>query len=202
MIIFGVRGNISSADAMVAKFHELMSLSKKSPGSVSKAIGDLSPIYPLPLEKRSKRASYQNTSNDWLHHCRFHNNRDIEIFELLAKDMQSAKPKFGSIKSIKELYKNKVGKEAAVHKYYVLRRHEPSNLIPAHLHKDGLRHIHPDPEQARSITAREAARLQTFPDDFVFKGSRSDVFKMIGNAVPPNFGAIIAKNVKSVFTDK
>ena len=178
-----------------------MSLSKKSPGSVFKAIGDLSPIYPLPIENRSNRISYQNTRNDWLHHCRFHNNRDIEIFELLARDLQSANPRYSSVKSIKELYRNKVGKEAAVHKYYVLRNHEPSNLIPAHLHKDGLRHIHPDPEQARSITAREAARLQTFPDDFVFKGSRSDIFKMIGNAVPPKFGAIIAKNLKSVFID-
>ena len=107
-------------------------------------------------------------------------------------------PKYTSINAIKDLYTEKVGKTAAVHKYYVLRNNEPSNLIPAHLHKDGLRHIHPDPDQARSITAREAARLHTFPDTFVFKGSRSDIFKMIGNAVPPEFGSIIAKNVKAV----
>ena len=201
IIIFGVRTDIPSADLKVEKFHKLMRLSKKTSGSVMNAIGDLSPIYPLALENRSKRVSHKNTSNDWLHHSRFHNNRDIEIFELLARDMQSTEPKYASINSIKELYRQKVGKEAAVHKYYVLRNHEPSNLIPAHLHKDGLRHIHPDPEQARSITAREAARLQTFPDDFVFKGSRSDVFKMIGNAVPPKFGAIIASNVLSVFTN-
>ena len=198
VIIFGVRSDTSSAEAKVKEFHSLMRASKKSPSSVYDAIGDLSPIYPLTAEKRTKRLSHHNLSNDWLHHCRFHNNRDIEIFELLARDLQSLSPKYTSINAIKDLYTEKVGKTAAVHKYYVLRNNEPSNLIPAHLHKDGLRHIHPDPDQARSITAREAARLQTFPDNFVFKGSRSDIFKMIGNAVPPEFGSIIAKNVKAV----
>lgn len=67
-----------------------------------------------------------------------------------------------------------------------------SNLIPAHLFKDGLRHIHPDPEQARTITVREAARLQTFPDDYYFNCSQTDAFKMIGNAVPPLFAKKVA----------
>lgn len=198
VIIFGLRNDTISAEDKVNKFHDLMRSSKKLPSSVSDAIGDLSPIHPLSAEERTKRLSHNNLSNDWLHHCRFHNDRDIEIFELLARDLQSKSPKFTSISAIKDLYTEKVGKKAAVHKYYVLRNNEPSNLIPAHLHKDGLRHIHPDPDQARSITAREAARLQTFPDDFIFKGSRSDIFKMIGNAVPPKFGSIIAKNVKEV----
>ncbi len=67
-----------------------------------------------------------------------------------------------------------------------------SNLIPAHLFKDGLRHIHPDPEQARTITVREAARLQTFPDNYYFNCSQTDAFKMIGNAVPPLFAKKVA----------
>ena len=72
-----------------------------------------------------------------------------------------------------------------VHKYHVIRWDEPSNLIPAHLYKDGLRHIHPDSKQLRTITVREAARLQTFDDDYVFEGSNVETYKMIGNAVPP-----------------
>jgi len=76
-----------------------------------------------------------------------------------------------------------------------LRKDKPSNLIPAHLYKDGLRHIHPDPKQARSITVREAARLQGFPDDFEFLGSMTDQYKMIGNAVPPKFSDIIARSL-------
>tara|TARA_B100001027_G_scaffold188665_1_gene141840 strand:- start:401 stop:652 length:252 start_codon:yes stop_codon:yes gene_type:complete len=79
-----------------------------------------------------------------------------------------------------------------------LRRDEPSNIIPAHIYKDGLRHIHPDSKQARSITVREAARLMTFPDSYKLKGSRGDKYKMLGNAVPPEFSKIIAKVIEKV----
>jgi len=72
---------------------------------------------------------------------------------------------------------------------------KPSNTIPAHLYKDGLRHIHPDYKQARSITPREAARLQTFDDDFEFLGSQGACYKMIGNAVPPLLSHKIAQSV-------
>lgn len=63
----------------------------------------------------------------------------------------------------------------------------------AHLYKDGLRHIHPDSNQARSITVREAARLQTFDDDYEFISSAGDNYKMIGNAVPPRFSEKLAE---------
>lgn len=86
-------------------------------------------------------------------------------------------------------------------RFYVLRWKEPSNLIPEHLYKDGLRHIHPDPEQARSITVREAARLQTFPDDYEFiSGSNLD-YKMIRNAVPL-FAKIIADNIYTLLFER
>ena len=88
---------------------------------------------------------------------------------------------------LKKLYKEKTGKDSNVHKYHVLRWDKPSTTIPAHLKKDGLRHIHPDPEQKRSITVREAARIQTFDDDFLFNESMGKSFEMIGNAVPPYF---------------
>ena len=80
----------------------------------------------------------------------------------------------------------------------MLRWDEQSNLIPAHLFKDGLRHIHPDGKQARSITVREAARLQGFPDDYEFIGTQADEYKMIGNAVPPIFSEKLAQAVYSL----
>ena len=115
-----------------------------------------------------------------------------KIFAMLARDIESGENKYVSIDALKKLYTEVTGHVSSVHKYHVIRWDEPSNLIPAHLYKDGLRHIHPDPEQARSITVREAARLQGFPDSYVFTGTQADAYKMIGNAVPPIFSKILA----------
>ena len=64
-----------------------------------------------------------------------------------------------------------------------------------------MRHIHPDPKQARSITPREAARLQTFPDDFEFLGAMMSQYKMIGNAVPVDFARIIATALYKLYSN-
>ena len=118
--------------------------------------------------------------------------------DILKKD--GHKYSHHSTDSLKELYTKMTGKKSNIHKYYVLRWDEPSNTIPAHLYKDGMRHIHPDPTQARSITVREAARLQTFADDFEFLGPMMAQYKMIGNAVPSDFAKIIAKAIQKIMT--
>ena len=143
----------------------------------------------------------KNINLTW-HIPRKHNLRDQNIFRILADDIESGKNAFTNTEKLKELYYKTTGKKSNVHKYYVLRKDEPSNTIPAHLHKDGLRHIHPDSKQSRSITVREAARLQSFPDDFVFCGSQSDAYKMIGNAVPPLFARIVAECVYTIIKER
>jgi DNA (cytosine-5)-methyltransferase 1 len=141
----------------------------------------------------NSKLSHGPTRSKFKNHVpRFHNDRDIETFKLLSEDLKSGQNKYQSIAALKQLYIDRTGKSSSVHKYHVLKPNEPSNTIPAHLYKDGLRHIHWDPKQSRSITVREAARLQGFDDDFEFLGSMGDQYKMIGNAVPPLFAKKLA----------
>ena len=170
--------------------------------TVKDAIGDLPPLYPYPVHKPHSKEMVSHRSSpecDAINHSpRFHNARDIDIFRLLAEDIASGECKYTDTHELIKLYQEKTSRNSAIYKYYVLRWDEPSNTIPAHLYKDGLRHIHPDPKQARSITVREAARLQTFPDDYVFVGSQMSQYKMIGNAVPPLFANILAQSLLKI----
>ena len=159
---------------------------------------DLPKLYPVNEDIKINGGRTRHTIPDSTipnHIARWQNDRDIGIFKLLTEDIESGRNQYTSIAALKELYTEMTGRKSNVHKYHVIRWDAPSNLIPAHLYKDGLRHIHPDSKQQRTITVREAARLQTFSDDYVFTGSNMELYKMIGNAVPPLFAKCCAEAV-------
>lgn len=155
--------------------------------TVEEAIGDLEVVTPIfdPDKRRNRKAYEELDSTVSWHEPRYHNIRDMETYKLLAEDIENEKFEYTDSKALSKLYEERVGSKSPIHRYYVLRRNEPSTTIIAHLYKDGNRFIHYDSKQARTITPREAARLQSFPDDYEFVGSQTSTYQMIGNAVPP-----------------
>lgn len=199
----------SDAELLLNKFYDEILVKKKCEHAVTvrKAIGDLPKLYPLekPVKIDGKIYSHTFAPTEYPvknHIPRYSSPRDIEIFKLLAKDIESGTNRYVSADELKRLYTEMTGKKSNVHKYHVIRWGEPSNTIPAHLYKDGLRHIHPDSNQARTITVREAARLQSFPDDFEFITNTAMDYKMIGNAVPPLFAKLLANSIYELLFDK
>ncbi len=82
-------------------------------------------------------------------------------------------------------------------RWWKLKANGPVRTLTAHIGKDTYTHIHYDSDQARVITVREAARLQSFPDGFVFAGTMNPAFRQIGNAVPPVLAHQIAVEIVS-----
>jgi len=85
-------------------------------------------------------------------------------------------------------------------KWRKMEANKPARTLMAHLGKDSYSHIHYDSTQARTISVREAARLQSFPDGFLFEGPMNPAFRQIGNAVPPLLAKAIARTMRDVMT--
>lgn len=127
-----------------------------------------------------------------LHNCRPNIERDIKIYRR-AVELWNDGHKRLNYNDLPEELKTHKNRHSFVDRFKVVEGDEPCcHTILAHLSKDGHYFIHPDIEQNRSITVREAARIQSFPDSYFFEGPRTSQFVQIGNAVPPMMAKGIA----------
>ncbi|EAT98887.1 DNA cytosine methyltransferase [Campylobacter concisus] len=201
IIIIGTRKDLSINPKSI--YDELKNITKKlKKTTVRDAISDLPKLKPSegmqtvnfnPTNKSSYLKLIRQNNYNLLHGhiARNHNELDRKRYRLMAKNKWD----------LSDLYKNEpslihIKKRLFNNSYCVQNYDAPSKTIIAHLYKDGNQFIHPDYTQERSITPREAARLQSFPDDFVFPCSITQQYKQIGNAVPPLMSKYIAMVLK------
>lgn len=131
------------------------------------------------------------------HIARPHNNRDLEIYKLAVRKWNVEKKRI-KYTDLPEEWRTHNNLTSFLDRFKVVAGDCPySHTIVAHIAKDGHHYIHPDIVQNRSLTVREAARIQSFPDDFYFEGPRTSNYVQIGNAVPPLMAEKIAMWFKS-----
>ncbi len=194
-------------------FEEIFKLSEKIPEHVLKdAIYALRPLNASRIKNSTETGSQEsgfriernniNDSNDYIdyinqgrkcglvlnHKARYNNDRDIEIFGRMYQGDKSDDPKIADIMPYAR--RNGIFKD----KYFKLEEDKVCKTITAHMKFDCNMYIHPT--QARGLTPREAARVQSYPDDYYFRGAYTKTYMQIGNSVPPLLGRAIAHVIK------
>ncbi|MBV6878777.1 DNA cytosine methyltransferase [Epilithonimonas sp. FP105] len=130
------------------------------------------------------------------HIARPNNENDLEIYRIAVDEWNKGQRlNYATLPS--RLIKHNNTK-SFTNRFQVVNGQGVSHTVVAHIAMDGHYYIHPDKKQNRSITVREAARIQSFPDDYFFEGSRTAAFKQIGNAVPPLMAEKIAEKIKEM----
>ncbi|UVE19413.1 DNA cytosine methyltransferase [Pseudomonas sp. LS44] len=143
----------------------------------------------------------------WLNHeARGHMLTDLRryVFAATYAKLHGVSPKGHKGFNLKGLAPDHSNWESGVFsdRFRVQAEHLPATTITSHISKDGHYFIHYDPTQCRSLSVREAARIQTFPDNYFFQGNRTEQFHQVGNAVPPLLASKIAGVVFRILFDK
>jgi len=216
VILIGIRKdlNISSQEVydLIEKTHYASTdedkMGRKKFRTVKDAISDL-PAY-FPGEGEEEIEFFSKSENEYIrlirdksnnklynHTTRKHNVLDRERYRILSQNKWQ-------LKDLNRVRPDLVHYDPKhfVNRYTVQEYDKPGRTVVAHLYKDGNLFIHPDSKQERTFTVREAARIQSFPDDFKFLGARTHQYKQVGNAVPPLMSYQIAKAIKKVLEGK
>jgi len=143
------------------------------------------------LQKTETRNAIDYTTQ---HITRNHNDRDLEIYSLAIDKWinERQRLKYNDIPKQLQTHKNTI---VFLDRYKVVDPTGHSHTVVAHISKDGHYYIYPDKKQVRSISVREAARIQSFPDDWIFSGKTLSIYRQIGNAVPVLLAYSVAKEI-------
>jgi DNA (cytosine-5)-methyltransferase 1 len=129
------------------------------------------------------------------HKARPNNENDLQIYKIAIDRMIDEGKRLNYVDLPSKLKKHK-NETIFTNRFQVVDPNSISHTVVAHISCDGHYYIYPDKNQVRSISIREAARIQSFPDDFFFEGGQTAAFKQIGNAVPPLMAEGIARKIK------
>jgi DNA (cytosine-5)-methyltransferase 1 len=178
--------------------------------TVNSLLSDLAPLVPGETNNRyiSPMTDYLSLTGIrladdilTLHTCRSHNSRDLKTYACVidAWNNHHQRLKYSDLPSDLGTRENKT---SFSDRYKLVAGDIPySHTMIAHIAKDGHYFIHPDIKQCRSLSIREAARIQSFPDNFFFEGSRYAQFSQIGNAVPPLMALALADAIAKEFME-
>lgn len=182
--------NESKAQILKDLFSDLPPL---SPGSC-----ETFSLYKKPINAYLKNTQIRNGLKFTTQHvARPNNERDLEIYRRTIVSWIEDKKRLNYAKLPKHLRTHK-NTTSFLNRYQVIDPYGISHTVVAHISADGHYYIYPDLNQVRSISVREAARIQSFPDDFYFEGGRTAAFKQIGNAVPVLMAEKIAEKIQKV----
>ncbi len=216
LILIGYREDVGEKNPDVKDiFSNLQQLaiknSKKTACSVRDAIADLPSLKPGdgndgwygsyqcsepgPYQKKMRRGSPGILN----HRARTHMESDLDRYRYFIEQSNNGNGRV-TLNDLKDekphLLPAHKHLDKFIDRFKVQQWERPSSTITAHISKDGHYFIHPDIKQCRSFTVREAARCQSFPDNYKFEGPRTEQFKQVGNAVPPVLSCVIAELLK------
>lgn len=202
LIIFGTDGSVDPN-----LFFKILSDSKEVPDTIGNLFKDLPKMnngQEINLYGKSPASSFvkkyirKNKNIPLTQNISRKNNiNDLNIYKIVAEAKKQGKNI--SYDKLDKKYQTHKNKKSFLDRYKALDANSISHTLVAHISKDGHYYIHPDIKQNRSISVREAARIQTFPDDFYFETSRTSAFKQIGNAVPPYLSNKFAKAILKIY---
>jgi len=207
LILFGYRKADYPQDFTYPEFDQFVE-HLDEPANANNALSDLPPLQPGQgadfwygeYTSQNELSQYQLMMRDGSpgvlnHFARPHRNSDLEIYRRqIEASRRGEKISYSQLPESLQFHKNS-DKKVFEDRFRVHGSEEIPHTIVAHISKDGHYNIHPDLNQLRSLTVREAARIQSFPDNYFFEGPRTAQFVQVGNAVPPLLSRIIARAV-------